>query len=285
MLSPDLVDRYLHRLGLPRPAAPTSAALAALHRAHVERVPYEDLEIQLGRPTTVDPVESAERIVRGRGGYCLHLNGAFSALLGALAFDVTRHVGGVQRTVDPAPVGATGSHMALTVRTEDGPWLVDVGLGDGLYEPLPLRAGEYRQGALRFGLAPSAAVPGGWRLEHDPAGSFTGMDFAPEPARPADFAAEHTRLSTSPDSAFVQFLCVFRRDAEGFEALRGCVLVRAGAEGREVREVTGEQEWFGLLTGRFGLDLADVPPAGRTALWQRVHAVHLAWKAAEAARA
>ncbi|WP_431681985.1 arylamine N-acetyltransferase family protein [Kitasatospora sp. KL5] len=285
MLSHDLVGRYLHRLGLPRPSAPTAAALAVLHRAHVERVPYEDLEIQLGRPTTVDPVESAERIVRGRGGYCFHLNGAFSALLAALGFDVTRHLAGVQRQVDLEPVGAAGNHMALTVRTAEGPWLVDVGLGDGLYEPLPLRAGSHRQGSLRFGLTPSAVVPGGWRLEHDPAGSFRGMEFSPEPADPADFAAEHTRLSTSPESAFVQFYCTFLRNADGFEALRGCVLLQAGTAGREAREVTDEQEWFALLTDRFGLDLSDVGPEGRAALWQKVHGAHMAWKATQPAPA
>ena len=112
--------------------------------------------------------------MRGRGGYCFHLNGAFSALLGSLGFDVTRHVGGVQRAADPAPVGAVGNHMALTVRTADGPWLVDVGLADGPHEPLPLRAGRYRQGPFEYGLAPSAVVPGGWRFEHDPAGAFPG---------------------------------------------------------------------------------------------------------------
>ncbi|MFD0530953.1 arylamine N-acetyltransferase family protein [Kitasatospora arboriphila] len=284
MLNPDLADRYLRRLGLPRPAAPTADALAALHRAHVERVPYEDLEIQLGRPTTVDPVESAERIVRGRGGYCFHLNGAFSALLQALGFDATRHVAGVQRQVDPEPVGAAGNHMALTVRTAEGAWLADVGLGDGLYEPLPLRTGTHRQGALRFGMAPSAVVPGGWRLEHDPQGSFRGMEFSPVPAGPEDFVREHVRLSTSPESSFVQVFCTMRRGADGFEALRGCLLVQVGAAGREDREVTDEQEWFGLLTGHFGLDLSDVPAERRAALWQQVHGAHLAWRAAEAAK-
>jgi N-hydroxyarylamine O-acetyltransferase len=75
-------EGYLDRLGIADPGEPSVAGLRALHAAHVERVTYEAIEIQLGRPTTVDPYESAERIVaRHPGGYCYHLNGAFSSLL------------------------------------------------------------------------------------------------------------------------------------------------------------------------------------------------------------
>ena len=75
-------EGYLDRLGIADPGEPSVAGLRALHAAHVELVTYEAIKIQLGRPTTVDPYESAERIVaRHPGGYCYHLNGAFSSLL------------------------------------------------------------------------------------------------------------------------------------------------------------------------------------------------------------
>src|SRR3954447_16717945 len=110
------VDAYLRRLRLPHLAgsAPSIEGLFALHRAHAELVPYETLEIWLGRPTTVEPSDSVRRILRGRGGYCFHLNGAFSALLSALGYRVTRHVGGVQNNPQ-RPAGATGNHLVLTV--------------------------------------------------------------------------------------------------------------------------------------------------------------------------
>ena len=51
-----------------------------LHRAHVERVPYETLWIQLEQYWDIDPIASATRIAtETRGGYCFHLNGALSA--------------------------------------------------------------------------------------------------------------------------------------------------------------------------------------------------------------
>src|SRR3954469_25844344 len=95
-LAHDTVAAYLDRLGVPDPGEPSLRALRALHRAHVECVPYEVLDVQLGRPTTVDPKESVRRVLGGRGGYCVQLNGAFSELLAALGYDVTWHRAGVQ---------------------------------------------------------------------------------------------------------------------------------------------------------------------------------------------
>ncbi|WP_281066780.1 arylamine N-acetyltransferase family protein [Streptomyces inhibens] len=167
MLSASKTQQYLRRLGLPAPRAPSVAGLFALHRAHVEQVPYETLEIQLGRPTTVDPYESADRIMRGRGGYCYHLNGAFATLLTTLGYEVQWHVAGLQPDAG-MPAGANGNHVALTVECEGRTWFADVGLADALHEPMPLREGTYQQGLMTFGLRPSAAEPGGWRFDHDP---------------------------------------------------------------------------------------------------------------------
>src|SRR5204863_7556753 len=89
------LDAYLGRLQLDR-EPPSAEALRRLHRAHVERVPYETVWLHLGEKRTVDASESVHRIAhQGRGGYCFHLNGALSELLRALGYDATRHVGGV----------------------------------------------------------------------------------------------------------------------------------------------------------------------------------------------
>jgi len=83
------VGAYLARLGLER-ELPSVAALARLQRAHVERIAYEALDVQLERRTSIEPEASAARITeRGRGGYCYHLNGAFSALLRCLSFSIS----------------------------------------------------------------------------------------------------------------------------------------------------------------------------------------------------
>jgi arylamine N-acetyltransferase len=268
------VDGYLAVLGVARPAAPTLESLRALHRAQVERVAYENLDIHLGRPTGIGAAESVARVLRGRGGYCFHLNGAFATLLTALGHDVTLHRAGVQATPGH-PAGASGDHLALTVRLGGERWLVVTGLGDALHEPLPLREGTYRQGPFTYTLAPSTATPGGWRLTHDPRGSFTAMDFAPDPVELPSFTAEHLRLSTSPDSGFVRVLTVHRRDAKGVDALRGLVLRRIDAGGTDERTIDSADDWYDVLTGVFHLDLADVDAPARAALWNRVRTAHL----------
>jgi N-hydroxyarylamine O-acetyltransferase len=282
------VAAYLERLRMRYPGGPSAEALRALHRAHVERISYEALEIQLGRPTTVDPHESAARILgRHRGGYCYHLNGAFSLLLEALGYDVVWHRAGVQNHADPQPPGGRlANHLALTVHglpseeSPSGDWFADVGLGDALHEPLPLHEGSYVQGPFRYALRRSEVDPGGWRFEHDRRGSFAGLDFRPGRATQDDFRARHEYLSTSPDSGFVRTCSVQRRDAGGVDALTGCVLRRIdGSVGAPVVLETSD-DWFGVLHDVFDLPLGDVDAAARAALWARVRAAHEAWLAA-----
>ncbi len=275
---------YLRRIGLPDllDAPPTAENLRRLHVAHIERVPYEALEIWLGRPTTVDPAESAERIIRGRGGYCYHLNGAFSLLIKELGYAVTRHVGGVQgRGGEPA---ITANHLVLTVRglpSEDNPggeWLADLGLGDALHEPLPLVAGIYRQGPFSYGLRHSEVAPEGWRLDHDPSGSFIGMDFDSAPADMSAFTAMHHHLSTSPESGFVRVASVARRDASGVDLLRGLALSRLGNGAHSVTLHTA-RDYYSALSDVFGLQLDDVSEEEKDALFGKVFEAHEKWVA------
>jgi N-hydroxyarylamine O-acetyltransferase len=281
------IDRYLERLAIAEPGEPSVAGMRALHAAHVERVAYEAIEIQLGRPTTIDPYESAERIVaRHRGGYCYHLNGAFSLLLSELGYDVVWHRAGVENRRDPGyPGAARANHLALTVHglpsaeCPSGSWLVDVGLGDALHDPLPLREGEYVQGPFRYRLRHSEIEPGGWRFDHDPRGSFVGADFRAARATVADFAERHSFLSTSPESAFVTTCSVQRRDARGVDKLTGCVLHRIGEDDSKPRTLESQPEWFAVLDDVFDLPLHDIDAAQRDALWKRVRAAHETWLA------
>ncbi len=89
-------------------------------------------------------------VSRYRGGWCYELNGAFSALLTALGFDVKR-LGATVLFGDPSPAP---DHLALEVRL-DRPYLVDVGFGDSFIRPLPLdSAGPHDGGVGDFGFSP-----------------------------------------------------------------------------------------------------------------------------------
>ena len=287
VLDEHYTSAYLRRLGVVAPGAPSAEALRALHIAHVERVAYEALDIQRGLVTSIDPRDSASRIALDhRGGYCYHLNGAFAALLAALGFKVVWHRAGVQNHADAAPPGSVlANHLALTVHDLETPecpsgvWLVDVGLGDALHEPLPLREGVHAQGPFRYRLRPSEVDPGGWRLDHDPAGSFAGMDFSGEVATLAAFVTRHHHLSTSPESGFVRTCAVYRRDATGVDGLIGCVLRRLEGGGRTSREIGSEREWYEVLADLFRLPLTDLGSHERTELFRKVWMAHELWRA------
>jgi N-hydroxyarylamine O-acetyltransferase len=278
-----LLDAYLARLGCGSlaDAAPSVSGLRHLHRGHVEHVAYETVDLVAGRPPGIEPRESAERIVSGRGGYCYQLNGAFSWLLRELGYDAVRHVAGVSYS-SAQSTGADGNHLGLTVRgmpdaqSPDGVWLVDVALGDALYEPMPLRWGEYPQGPFTYRLAPSPTERGGWRLEHAPGGSFAVVDVAAPTVDLDAFAEQHRYLSSDPASPYVRVLTAQRRVVDGVDILRGRVLTRWDAAGTAARELDAQQ-WWDVLTDRFELVLDE---ADRAPLWQRVSADHEAWLAA-----
>jgi arylamine N-acetyltransferase len=278
LVRPVDVNAFLRRLGLDEIEPPSVAGLHRLHRAFVERVPYEVIEIQLERPTSLDPFEATDRIVRrGRGGYCFHLNGAFSTLLAALGYRVGLHRAGVQNHTGQR-AGIYRNHLALTVEglpdQPDTAWLVDVGLGDALYDPLPLRKGSYRQGPFDYSLRPSEIAPGGWRFEHDARGSFRGMDFEPQPASMSDFAERHEHLSSSPESGFVRVFTAQRRDADGVDILRALTLSRLDAGSRPSTVLESPEKWYAALADIFGLTLDDVSSDDRDRLWRRVVAQH-----------
>ena len=279
-----MIETYLARLGLER-EPPSVDALRRLHRAHVERVPYETVWIHTGERYGCSAAESLARIaLTTRGGYCFHLNGAFGELLAALGYDIVRHVGGVHGPAGPSEEEMT-NHLVLTVHglpsdgNPGGEWYVDVGLGDALYDPLPLRAGIYRQPPFRLELRATPAGIGDWHLTHDPAGVFTGMAWRREPTDLTAFEARNTVLSTSPESGFVKVLTVQRRNADSVDILRGLVLTRVGEGGSE-QTIESAAELRSVLHDVFGFDLTSFADGAVDALWDRTHAAHLAWVAA-----
>src|SRR2546422_9120029 len=142
------IAAYLRRIGYTGPIVPTLETLREIHRAHLLAVPFENLDIPLGRPIVCDEDTFVRKIVeRRRGGFCYEMNGAFAALLRAIGFRVTLLSARV-----PQPDGSDGpefDHLTLRVDIEE-PWLADVGFGDSFMEPLRLKTGiEQEQEARR----------------------------------------------------------------------------------------------------------------------------------------
>src|SRR5208282_2537218 len=136
------VDVYLKRIRYQAPPVinrPSASLLRSLHRAHLFIVPFENLDIHLGRKIICDEARILHKIVNEhRGGFCYELNGAFAALLRALGFRVTLLSARVAR--EDGSYGPEFDHLTLRVDLEE-PWLADVGFGEGFLEPLRLDSG------------------------------------------------------------------------------------------------------------------------------------------------
>lgn len=141
-LSESVVTRYLDRIGHDRRPEPELDALRSLMLAHLQTVPFENLDVFHQRPVRTGLDWSIPKIVeRRRGGWCFELNGAFGALLRSLGFDV-RHIGAAVLLGGP---NTTIDHLCLEVSL-DQPYLVDVGFGDTFIAPLELNNSNEQQG-------------------------------------------------------------------------------------------------------------------------------------------
>jgi N-hydroxyarylamine O-acetyltransferase len=256
---------YLERIGFYGVARPDLQTLGDLQRAHVRTVPFENLDVQLRRPVTLDFDACFDKIVERRcGGWCFELNGVLSWALREIGFDVMRMSAGVWR--ERLGDSQLGNHLCLLVRI-GRPYLVDVGFGGSLSQPLPLEVSTHHQSP--YDLTLSDAGDGYWRFAECAHGEPFSFDFRAAPADEAGFALHCARLQTSPDSPFVQNLVAQRRMGDSHVVLRGRVLTTLRDSGEEKVELASADELVATLRDRFEL---NVPEAAT--LWPAICARH-----------
>jgi N-hydroxyarylamine O-acetyltransferase len=250
------LDAYRRRIGYAGELAPTPAVLEGLHFAHATRIPFENLDTQLGRPIRLDLDSLQAKLVRDRrGGYCFEQNTLLAAALEAVGFPVSRLLARVR-------LGARGptarSHMVLRVVAGGISWLADVGFGSGgLLRPVPFQEGALRrQGAWNFRLSRDGES---WLLQAPQEQGWQNLyTFTLEPQFPIDFEVANYFTSTHPESHFVRSLTAQRATLEARYTLRGPgVTVEEGGK-MSSRTIADDEELLALLADQFGLWL----PAG-----------------------
>lgn len=282
MMTNSEIKAYLKRLGIPDIQPPTLSYLFELHKAHVRSISWQTIDIVAGKPAAIDIKECLNLMITGRSGYCFHLNGAFSELLRSLGYKVSWHRAGVQPLGQEPRINSF--HLGLTVsltneQQEEQRWIVDVGLGDMPYEPLPLRMGVYQQGPLQYKITPSSIDHSGWRLEHDPGASFIGVDFAHEALHNlGEFKPKHEFYSRSSDSPWIQLFLVRQRHSTGSNELRGCIWNRREGDNKEKTEIRTKSQWLEVLGDVFQEHLVHYSKQERDDLWKRVWKIHEEWR-------
>ena len=260
------IDAYLGRIGLTDRPPPTLEGLKALHRAHLAAIPYENFDVQLGRPVTIAVPAIYDKIVgRRRGGWCYEMNGLFGWALGELGFKVTRATGAVMRAA--AGDAVIGNHLVLRVDLPEGVHLADVGFGDGPNEPFAVREGTFDSNGFPYAVVRTG--DGWWRLVNHPAGGAASFDFDPHPADETRLAAKCDELQTAEASVFVQNAVAFRQTPGAIDVLRGRVALRIRPDGTGKRLIENADDLIATLKDVFALDLPEA--AG---LWDKIAARH-----------
>lgn len=257
---------YLERIaeGIDRAAAPTAENLRRLHRAHLYAVPFENLDIHLGRPIVLDEQQLYEKIVtRRRGGFCYELNGMFAWLLEQLSYRVRRLSAGVARA--DGSFGPDFDHLTLWVECPADPkpsvrWLADVGFGAGFLEPLSLDSpAEQADGMSAFRITPCVGLEtdaserrvleqrdsnGAWQPQYR---------FSLEPRRLDEFAAMCLYHQTSPQSSFTRQRVCTRATPSGRITLDDTRFIVTANGKRTERSVKTPEEYRTLLQREFGI--------------------------------
>lgn len=248
------LDRYFARIGYDGATEPTPHTLAQLHLAHTRHIPFENLDVLLGRGIRLDPDALFGKLVTaGRGGYCFEQNHLFAAVLEQLGFVVRRLAARViWRTQRVLP----RTHMLLRVTTGGRPWLADVGFGGmGPLLPLVFEPGTPQtQFAWQYRLTERDGL---WRLQTG-ADTWAGLyEFTLQEQTFADYEMANYYVSTHPDSRFVQGLVAHRLAPERRLILIGNALTEDSGRASSTRDLT-DAELTRLLIEDFALPPADV---------------------------
>jgi N-hydroxyarylamine O-acetyltransferase len=256
---PDL-SAYFRRIGYAGPLTPDLATLHAITLHHATSIPFENLDVLLGRPISLEPADIFRKLVlEGRGGYCFEQNNLLLQILTELGYRVTP-IGARVRWQIPRTVTPARTHLFLRVHLAEGDWLTDVGLGGAsLTGAIPLKFDR----ELPTPHEPRRLVREDGRMFHQ---LWTGTawtdccEFTLDVMHPIDCAVANWWTSASPASHFKTNVAIGRalRDGTRKGIRAGEYTHRRGAEILDRAALTSDDQLVGLLAAHFDLHF----PAG-----------------------
>ncbi|HEY3985969.1 arylamine N-acetyltransferase family protein [Cedecea sp.] len=239
------LDRYFTRINYKGPRTATRETLRALHFAHTCAIPFENLDVLLGRTIHIDDGSVFEKlVVAGRGGWCFEQNSLFRNVLAELGFEVTNLSGRVLLSNPPEMPARTHRLTKVTLAGED--WIADVGFG-GKTLPVPVRlvAGELQQ--TTHGVYSLDKIEHDWLLKfHDSDKVINLYRFNLEPQYFSDYEVGNHYVSTWPESHFRYCLALSLYHADGSKNTLSSV-------GENAPVFTRAQEVYDLLQKNFNL--------------------------------
>jgi N-hydroxyarylamine O-acetyltransferase len=264
---PRAVDQnaYFARIGYGGSLEPTLDTLNAIVLGHVQRIPFENLDILLGRSISLEPRAIFGKLVtEERGGYCFEQNWLLSQVLESLGFEVTL-ISARSRYSLLTTASLPRTHVLLRVEVEGASHLVDVGFGalsPTAALPLVLNVplvtpheqrrlvteGDWQGLSLR---GPEAVLVHQVRFAE---GWQDLFELTLEPMPPADRELGNFYTSSHPRTHFKERLIVARATASGrVRILDRELSFRARDGSATTRELQSSGELLEVLAEHFGL--------------------------------
>ncbi len=199
--SAELVNKLLKRINYEGDLTPTLATLAHLQRSFLLNVPFENLNIHIGRTIQIDTDSVFQKIVtENRGGFCYECNSLFGDLLEVLNYHITIISARMYGSDNIA--GPEFDHYAILVDL-DQPYLVDVGQGRGFRSPLKLDGSTVSAEGILYRVVQFSDHEQVQSKENDKDWKPV-FDFTRKPRKRADFQAMCEYHQTSPESVFTK---------------------------------------------------------------------------------
>jgi len=230
--------------------------LKRLQEQHTIHIPFENLDIVVGRAIALNPERLFDKIVlNNRGGYCFELNILFAELLNSLGFSVQPVLGRVwfSNPLNTPP----RNHLAYLITLEGKTFVCDVGFGglvnrfpldihtsdpvddkDGMVRVVPIHEGEFMV---------QRQTEKGWENQY----SFEEVEISKD-----DIEIAHYYMSTHPNSHLIKHKCVGRNTEHGRIGLfNNKFTLRKGMKIVNRNRVEFGDVWLTLLKNEFSIDL------------------------------
>jgi N-hydroxyarylamine O-acetyltransferase len=257
MSQPFDLDAYFERIEWGGAARPDYDTLAGLLDAHMAHIPFENLEVLLGRPVRLDLQSLQNKLVQARrGGYCFEQTTLFAAVLEQLGFTPVRHTA---RVIMVSPRHESPrTHMFLTVPLPEGTFIIDPGFGSlaprrpvALAEGVPVQVGHevhWMERAQRE-----------WVLKARIGDKLMDCWVSPlEPDNLIDFEVGNHYTSTHPTSPFVNRITMRALTPTGRVSVMNRDVTIREADASTTSQLADRTALRSLLAKYFGFDLPEV---------------------------
>ncbi|SEL24184.1 N-hydroxyarylamine O-acetyltransferase [Sphingomonas palmae] len=259
------LNAYLARIDLPARPTKDAEGLARVQRAHRLAIPFENLDVRLGREIAIDSASVFAKLVTARrGGYCFEHNRLFLDALAATGFAARPLLARVWLGATAVPP-LTHTLSLVTIAGEH--WIADPGFG-GSYAPvMRLADGETAEApdGARFMLARDTEH--GWVLLRDGDAATTDgrgagpgwqrqYSFTLGEVHDSDLAMGNWWSSSAPASRFTNATIVSIVLPHGFATLTDRDYRRRAASTDSAAEITDPRVYRMRLSMMFGIDLS-----------------------------